>query len=97
LKREVIIISGPNGSGKTTFAKDFLKTYKYAFLNADEIARELNPNDLSSVRLEAGKIFLRKVNELIEVNQSFAVETTLSGHYLRKIIETLKFFKDIKR
>ena len=37
--KEVIIIAGANGSGKTTFAKKFLETFKYEFLNADEIAK----------------------------------------------------------
>lgn len=40
-KRELIIIAGPNGIGKTTFARSFLSQKKFKFLNADEIAEEL--------------------------------------------------------
>lgn len=42
-KKQVVIVAGANGSGKTTFARKFLDVTKYEFLNADEIAKELNP------------------------------------------------------
>jgi predicted ABC-type ATPase len=36
------IIAGANGSGKTTFAKSFSSLNNLYFINADEIAKELN-------------------------------------------------------
>lgn len=36
------IIAGANGSGKTTFAKEFSKKKSLNFINADEIAKELD-------------------------------------------------------
>jgi predicted ABC-type ATPase len=39
--KELIIIAGANGSGKTTFSADILERTGYDFLNADEIEREL--------------------------------------------------------
>lgn len=40
-EKQVIIIAGANGSGKTTFAKKYLETVeeKYEFLNADVTKR----------------------------------------------------------
>ncbi len=44
---EVIIVGGAYGSGKTTFANAYLEiNSNYYFLNADEIAKKLNPQNL---------------------------------------------------
>jgi predicted ABC-type ATPase len=39
--KEAIIVAGANGSGKTTFAKDFVQEKAYYFVNADEIGATL--------------------------------------------------------
>ncbi|MEK6560859.1 MAG: AAA family ATPase, partial [Nitrospirota bacterium] len=41
--KNVYIIAGPNGSGKTTFAKELIKELNLPFVNADEIALEMSP------------------------------------------------------
>jgi predicted ABC-type ATPase len=42
-QKEVYIVGGPNGSGKTTFVKQFLPNYANVrnFVNADDIAGEV--------------------------------------------------------
>ena len=57
-KRKCYIIAGPNGSGKTTFAENFLPVEAEClnFINADLIAQGLAPFNPESVALEAGKI-----------------------------------------
>ncbi len=58
--KEIVIIGGANGSGKTTFAYSFLHyNNKYEYLNVDEIAREISPTNLETARLSAGKEFLK--------------------------------------
>jgi len=84
------IIAGPNGSGKTTFAKEFLQGLDYPFLNADEIALQLSPQNASKARLTAGKMFLAQLNEYIQAGRSFLFESTLAGGYLNNYIKTLK-------
>ncbi len=82
------IIAGPNGAGKTTFAENFLPVEAEClnFLNADLIARGLAPFNPESVALEAGKIFLRRLDTIISNKESFAFETTLSGlNYIDRI------------
>lgn len=37
------ILTGANGSGKSTFYKKYLKDLGLAFVNADEIAKESHP------------------------------------------------------
>ena len=89
-QREVIIIAGANGSGKTTFAHKLLEALKYEFLNADEIAKRLSPKDIKKFRLTAGKEFLSRIKILTENRKNFILETTLSGKYVDKTIEILK-------
>lgn len=89
-KKEAVIVAGANGSGKTTFAHKFLDVTKYEFLNADEIAKELNPQDPVSVRISAGRKLLSKIDEFIQEEKNFVIESTLSGSFLEKHIEKLR-------
>jgi predicted ABC-type ATPase len=75
------VIGGPNGVGKTTFADRYLpdEAKQLEFVNADLIARGLSPYDPEAVVIEAGKILLRRVRELISRREGFTWETTMSG------------------
>src|SRR5882762_3792422 len=75
------IIAGPNGVGKTTFADKYLpdEAKQLEFVNADLIARGLSPYDPEAVAMEAGKIALKRIRELIEHRVGFTWETTMSG------------------
>ena len=84
------IIAGPNGSGKTTFALKYLDLAKQPFLNADEIAKEISPEDVSKVQLTAGKEYFKYLKTLIGTHQSFIFESTLSGKGTSRIIQKLK-------
>ena len=82
------IIAGPNGAGKTTFAENFLPAEAGClnFLNADLIARGIAPFNPESVALEAGKLFLKRMDTIVFNKESFAFETTLSGlNYIDRI------------
>ena len=83
---EVFIISGANGSGKTTTAKQILPHFLgiYEYVNADEIAAGLSPFSPESVAIQAGKLMLKRLDYLCQNQIDFALETTLSGlNYLR--------------
>ncbi len=81
------IVAGANGSGKTTFAINFAKLESVKFINADEIAKEYDPNDIQKHKLKAGKKFFQELESSLRENRSFVIETTLSGKYLIKYIE----------
>ena len=89
-KKEAVIIAGANGSGKTTFARKFLELTQYEFLNADEIAKQLNPEDPLKARIAAGKKVINSIDELIKAGKSFVIESTLAGSFLEKHITKLK-------
>ena len=79
--KKIIIIAGPNGAGKTTFANQLLSGDQagYPFVNADIIARGLNPGYPESEAFRAGRLMLQRIQELVDQGVSFAFETTLSG------------------
>ncbi len=80
------IIGGANGSGKTTFAKAFVAKYNLPFINADEIAKALSPDNLEKARVQAGKQFLTDLKNHLKQKNTVAVESTLSGKTLLKHI-----------
>ena len=79
--RIIVIIAGPNGAGKTTFTNQVLSGDRAGlpFVNADIIARGLNPDDPEAEAFRAGRLMLQRIQELVERGESFAFETTLSG------------------
>ena len=76
-----VVIAGPNGSGKTTFAHEFLPRGAgiVHFVNADLIAAGLSPFRPSLVALSAGRLLLRELDRLALERSDFAFESTLSG------------------
>ena len=91
--KTLYIIAGANGSGKTTFALNYKELNDLHFINADEIAKSYDPNNLEKYKIKAGKEFFRQLNLSLNKNKSFIVETTLSGKYLIKVIEKAKLNK----
>jgi predicted ABC-type ATPase len=90
LSKEAIIIGGANGSGKTTFARLFQSMYPFEFVNADEIAKGVDANDIEGARLKAGKLFFEQINKLIDRDENLIIESTLSGRTLLNLIKKLK-------
>jgi predicted ABC-type ATPase len=76
---QAIVVAGPNGCGKTTFAREYQKTHGVSYLNADDIAEQLSSENMVEVRIRAGKIFLDRLAVQIQTKKSFIVESTLSG------------------
>lgn len=86
------IISGCNGAGKTTASLTILPEILNCrqFVNADYIAAGLSPFDVESVAIEAGRIMLRRIDELIELQEDFAIETTLATRSYVSLIKSVK-------
>lgn len=90
--KAVYIIAGPNGSGKTTFARLFLPDYAHCpnFVNADLIAQGLSPFEPRVAAIKAGKLVLQQIQEYARRGVNFAFETTLSGKSYISLIAGLK-------
>ncbi len=90
--KEVYVIAGPNGSGKTTFARLFLPDYVNCpnFVNADLIALGLAPFEPRAAAIKAGKLVLQQIHEYAKRGADFAFETTLSGKSYVSLLSELK-------
>lgn len=85
---KVIIIAGPNGAGKPTFAREFLPNEAGCpiFVNADLIAAGLAPFAPETAAVQAGRLMLQEIARHFAARESFAFETTLAGRgYLHHI------------
>ena len=87
--KHLYIISGPNGAGKTTASYSVLPKILQCkeFVNADEIARGLSPFNPESVTIEAGRLMLSRIRELLSRSESFSIETTLATRSYFRLVE----------
>lgn len=78
--KHLYIIAGCNGAGKTTASKTILPKSLLVkeFVNADEIAKGLSPFNPEGVAIEAGRLMLKRIDELLKAGESFSIETTLA-------------------
>jgi len=97
----IYIIAGSNGSGKTTFAKEFLPDYAQCkhFLNSDMIAQGLSPFSPRVAAMKAGRLVIERMDDLAKKGLDFGFETTLAGktyinrlNYLKKNGYSLHLF-----
>ena len=80
MDKRLYIIGGCNGAGKTTASYTVLPDILQCreFVNADEIAHGLSPFNPGNVAIEAGRLMLRRIGELLGRDETFAIETTLA-------------------
>lgn len=88
--KRLYVLAGANGSGKSTISKVLLPSEGIVYVNPDDIAKGLNPDDPTQVKIAAGKKALSRVEALLEKGDSFAVESTLSGNGYVNILKRAK-------
>ena len=87
----VVIFAGPNGAGKSTHADAILAALGVeTFVNADYIARGLSGRNTDVVAFEAGRIMLRRLQQLGNSGVDFAFESTLSSRTFAPFLQGLK-------
>lgn len=90
MSKHLYIISGCNGAGKTTASytvlPEILKVKE--FVNADEIARGLSPFNPEGMAIEAGRLMLLRIDELLLKGWDFAIETTLATRSYSRLVQS---------
>lgn len=78
------LLAGPNGAGKSTYARESLQELvaSGAFLNADDMARDLRADDVQAVAMRAGRQMLLTRETMLMEGRSFCVVTTIATHTL---------------
>lgn len=86
-----VVIAGPNGAGKTSAAPTLLHDTVGidAFVNADMIAQGLAAFRPESAAFEAGRIMLRRLEELGRSRADLAFESTLAGRSVLRVPSNL--------
>lgn len=86
------IIAGCNGAGKTTASMTVLPEVLDCdeFVNADEIAKGLSPFKPEEVAILAGKLMLQRIDDLLSLKKTFAIETTLSTKSYKNLVHKAK-------
>ncbi len=72
------MLVGGNGSGKTTFYYKFLQAHHIHFINADQIARDISPDQPEVVSYEAAQIAEQIRLDLVNQRIPFCFETVFS-------------------
>lgn len=83
------IISGCNGSGKTTASYALLPEMLNCsqFVNSDEFAKSLAPFNPESASVAASRMMLLKIRYLLENKSDFCIETTLATRSLVQLVK----------
>ena len=86
--QKLYIIAGCNGAGKTTASYTMLPEllHCHEFVNADEIARGLSPFNPDSMAIEAGRLMLKRINDLFFLMIQRPPRSTLSTRTYQKFV-----------
>jgi len=88
----VVVIAGANGAGKSTAAPALIGERRGSseFVNADVIAAGLSAFAPECVAIEAGRIMLRRLDDLATAGADFAFEATLASRSFAPWIAKLR-------
>ncbi len=76
--KQLWLLTGGNGAGKTTFYRLFLEPKDVKLVNADVIAKKISPENPEKVSYEAAGLAERLREDLLYQGASFCFETVFS-------------------
>lgn len=77
-KPQLWVLAGGNGAGKSTFYEKTLKPRNMPFINADVLAKHLNPDNPEVESYKAAKLAADQRTRLITERKTFCFETVFS-------------------
>lgn len=77
-KKQLWLLAGGNGAGKSTFYREFLLPRGLPFVNADNIARRIAPESPEAASYDAARIAESLRQNLLLSEASFCFETVFS-------------------
>lgn len=78
MSRQLWLLAGGNGAGKSTFYARFLQPEGIAFVNADLLARTIAPERPEVVSYDAARLAEQIRERLLEAGRAFCFETVFS-------------------
>jgi predicted ABC-type ATPase len=88
--KQLWILAGGNGAGKSTFYHQYLAKYGIKFVNADLIAKEIDYENTEESSYQAATIAAKIRDDLISKGVSFCFETVFSHESKIDIIAQAK-------
>jgi predicted ABC-type ATPase len=76
--KQLWLLAGGNGAGKSTFYQQFLASTGLPFINADILAKELDPEQPEAISYKAAKLAENLRLDLLRTGVSFCFETVFS-------------------
>lgn len=76
--KQLWVLAGGNGAGKSTFYNLYLKKYGVKFVNADLIAKEIDPDNPENLSYQAATVAAKIREDLLSQGISFCFETVFS-------------------
>jgi len=81
----LIVLAGSNGAGKSTYYRAALSETGLPFINADELAAAMRPDDPGAVAYEAMRVADARRAEALLDRHSFIMETVFSDPHGAKL------------
>lgn len=76
--KQLWLLAGGNGAGKSTFYQQFLAQKDLPFVNTDILAKQLDAENAESISYKAAKLTAKLRTQLLQAGISFCFETVFS-------------------
>lgn len=76
--KQLWMLTGANGSGKSTFYQQFLSPTQLPFINADILARQLDAENAEAMSYKAAMLAGKLRSQLLQAGTSFCFESVFS-------------------